>query len=101
MIIQPEQPEQPPQPPQPGDLPVRVARKPRKKTPGGKVNSARLAKLRRRGGFKRKKTGKKVAAKNTGKTRLTKDKVEDVIPIDQLVNELGKKPSFKNKFSCK
>ena len=35
-----------------------------------------------------------------GRTKLTKDKVENVMPIDELLGEIDDKPNFKNRFSC-
>ena len=35
-----------------------------------------------------------------GRTKLTKDKVENVMPIDELLGEIDDKPKFKNRFSC-
>ena len=39
--------------------------------------------------------------KNSGKTQLTKNKVEQIMPIKDLLEVVDDKPTFKNRFACK
>ena len=39
--------------------------------------------------------------KNSGKTQLTKNKVEQIMPIEDLLEVVDDKPTFKNRFACK
>ena len=118
VVIQPKQPSQPPQPQQPGEAPL-IQRKPKRKS--GKVN---LSKVKRaRGAISSRnavlspraraqlyqqmpKSAKRTMAKspmpkNSGKTQLTKNKVEQIMPIEDLLGVVDDKPSLKYRFSCK
>ena len=111
------QPKQPVQPRQPGEAPV-IKRKPKRKS--GKVN---LAKVKRaRGAISSrnavlspraraqlyqqlpkasKQMAKSLLPKRSGKTHLTKNKVEQIMPIEDLLGVVDDKPSMKYRFSCK
>ena len=116
VVIQPKQPEQPPQPPQPGEAPL-VKAKPKKRSNGkvklSSVKKARMAissrnavlsPMRRAQLYsKNKAKGSKRSPlpKNSGKTQLTKNKVEQIMPIEDLLDVVDNKPTFKYRFSCK
>lgn len=116
VVIQPKQPEQPPQPPQPGEAPL-IKAKPKKRSNGkvklGSVKKARMAissrnavlsPMRRAQLYQSKKAkGSKRSPlpKSNGKTQLTKNKVEQIMPIEDLLDVVDSKPSFKYRFSCK
>ena len=116
VVIQPKQPSQRPQPQQPGTAPL-IQRKP--KRIGGKVNLSQVK--RARGAISSKnavlspraraqlyqqmpKSAKRTMAKSpmpSGKTQLTKNKVEQIMPIEDLLGVVGEKPTLKYRFSCK
>ena len=115
VVIQPKQPEQPPQPPQPGEAPL-IKAKPKKRS-NGKVKLSSVKKARmaissrnavlspmRRAQLYRNKEAKgskrSPLPKSSGKTQLTKNKVEQIMPIEDLLDVVDNKPSFKYRFSC-